>query len=54
MTNLQAEGLVVGPDGPAGEQNMHDDEFTTLLFRFIQLTSEGHNNGAVHFNFILY
>ena len=27
------------------EQNMHDAEFTTLLFRFIQLTSEGHNNG---------
>ena len=43
--NTKAEGLGVGPDGPAGEQNMHDAEFTTLLFRFIQLTSEGHNNG---------
>ena len=42
--NTKAEGLGVGPDGPAGEQNMHDAEFTTLLFRFIQLTSEGHNN----------
>ena len=44
--NTKAEGLGVGPDGPAGEQNMHDAEFTTLLFRFIQLTSEGHNNGG--------
>ena len=43
--NTKAEGLGVGPDGPAGEKNMHDDEFTTLLFRFLQLTSEGHNNG---------
>ncbi|CAB4064635.1 RYR2 [Lepeophtheirus salmonis] len=42
--NCKAEGLGVGPDGPAGEQNMHDAEFTTLLFRFLQLTSEGHNN----------
>ena len=43
--NTKAEGLGVGPDGPAGEQNMHDADFTTLLFRFLQLTSEGHNNG---------
>ena len=43
--NTKAEGLGVGPDGPAGEKNMHDAEFTTLLFRFLQLTSEGHNNG---------
>ena len=42
--NTKAEGLGVGPDGPAGEKNMHDADFTTLLFRFIQLTSEGHNN----------
>ena len=42
--NTKAEGLGVGPDGPAGEKNMHDAEFTTLLFRFLQLTSEGHNN----------
>lgn len=42
--NTKAEGLGVGPDGPAGEKNMHDAEFTSLLFRFIQLTSEGHNN----------
>merc|ERR1719209_1358986 len=42
--NTKAEGLGVGPDGPAGEKNMHDAEFTTYLFRFLQLTSEGHNN----------
>ncbi len=29
----------------AGEKNMYDAEFTTLLFRFLQLTGEGHNNG---------
>uniref|UniRef100_A0A6P7G955 Ryanodine receptor-like n=1 Tax=Diabrotica virgifera virgifera TaxID=50390 RepID=A0A6P7G955_DIAVI len=27
----------------AGEKNMHDAEFTCALFRFIQLTCEGHN-----------
>ena len=43
--NTKAEGLGVGPDGPAGEKNMYDADFTSLLFRFIQLTSEGHNNG---------
>ena len=42
--NTKAEGLGVGPDGPAGEKNMHDADFTSLLFRFVQLTSEGHNN----------
>jgi ryanodine receptor 2 len=42
--NTKAEGLGVGPDGPAGEKNMHDAEFTTYLFRFLQLTAEGHNN----------
>jgi ryanodine receptor 2 len=42
--NTKAEGLGVGPDGPAGEKNMHDAEFTTMLLRFIQLTGEGHNN----------
>ncbi len=42
--NTKAEGLGVGPDGPAGEKNMHDAEFTTTLLRFLQLTSEGHNN----------
>ena len=35
-------------------QNMHDDEFTTLLFRFIQLTSEGHNNGWRHNKYFFY
>ena len=33
--NTKAEGLGVGPDGPAGEKNMHDAEFTTLLFRSV-------------------
>ncbi|KAL5285595.1 hypothetical protein ACFFRR_007348 [Megaselia abdita] len=36
-------GLGVGSEGAAGEKNMHDAEFTCALFRFIQLTSEGHN-----------
>lgn len=31
--------------GAAGEKNMHDAEFTCALFRFIQLTCEGHNLG---------
>merc|ERR1719431_245383 len=42
--NTKAEGLGVGPDGPAGEKNMHDAEFTTSLLRFLQLTSECHND----------
>ncbi|KAK2706501.1 hypothetical protein QYM36_016513 [Artemia franciscana] len=41
--NTKAEGLGVGSEGAAGEKNMHDAEFTCLLFRFIQLTCEGHN-----------
>ncbi|XP_066971314.1 ryanodine receptor isoform X16 [Macrobrachium rosenbergii] len=41
--NTKAEGLGVGADGCAGEKNMHDAEFTCALFRFIQLTCEGHN-----------
>lgn len=37
--------------GAAGEKNMHDAEFTCALFRFIQLTCEGHNlgNSSNHF-----
>ena len=31
--NTKAEGLGVGPDGPAGEKNMHDAEFSTALLR---------------------
>ena len=42
--NTKAEGLGVGSEGAAGEKNMHDAEFTCALFRFIQLTCEGHNN----------
>ncbi|KAL1124812.1 hypothetical protein AAG570_001433 [Ranatra chinensis] len=41
--NTKAEGLGVGSEGAAGEKNMHDAEFTCTLFRFIQLTCEGHN-----------
>ncbi|KAK6632420.1 hypothetical protein RUM44_007462 [Polyplax serrata] len=41
--NTKAEGLGVGSEGAAGEKNMHDAEFICALFRFIQLTCEGHN-----------
>ena len=37
--NTKAEGLGVGPDGPAGEKNMHDADFTTLLFRQASLSA---------------
>lgn len=40
-------GLGVGLEGAAGEKNMHDAEFTCALFRFIQLTCEGHNLGEL-------
>lgn len=40
-------GLGVGSEGAAGEKNMHDAEFTCALFRFIQLTCEGHNLGKL-------
>jgi len=43
--NTKAEGLGVGSEGAAGEKNMHDAVFTCALFRFIQLTCEGHNLG---------
>jgi len=45
--NTKAEGLGVGSEGAAGEKNMHDAEFTCALFRFIQLTCEGHNLGEL-------
>lgn len=35
----------MGSEGAAGEKNMHDAEFTCTLFRFVQLTCEGHNLG---------
>ncbi|XP_037073438.1 ryanodine receptor-like [Pollicipes pollicipes] len=41
--NTKAEGLGVGSEGAAGEKNMHDDVFTCAVFRFLQLTCEGHN-----------
>lgn len=42
-------GLGVGSEGAAGEKNMHDAEFTCALFRFIQLTCEGHNLGKLSY-----
>lgn len=42
-------GLGCGSEGAAGEKNMHDAEFTCALFRFIQLTCEGHNLGEENF-----
>jgi hypothetical protein len=51
--NTKAEGLGVGSEGAAGEKNMHDAEFTCALFRFIQLTCEGHNLGKFISGFIL-
>jgi len=47
--NTKAEGLGVGSEGAAGEKNMHDSDFTCALFRFIQLTCEGHNLGTILF-----
>jgi ryanodine receptor 2 len=35
--------LGVGSEGMAGEQNLHDADFTISLFRFCQLLCEGHN-----------
>lgn len=52
--NTKAEGLGVGSEGAAGEKNMHDAEFTCTLFRFIQLTCEGHNLGMKQFLFYTY
>lgn len=51
--NTKAEGLGVGADGCAGEKNMHDAEFTCALFRFIQLTCEGHNLGEFCWWYVL-
>ncbi len=44
---VKAEGLGMGAELVQGEhQNLNDSEFTCSLFRFIQLTCEGHNNGT--------
>ncbi|VDM52160.1 unnamed protein product [Angiostrongylus costaricensis] len=41
---IKAEGLGMGADLAAGaNQNLNDAEFTCSLFRFLQLTCEGHN-----------
>uniref|UniRef100_A0A0N4ZPH7 Ryanodine receptor 44F n=1 Tax=Parastrongyloides trichosuri TaxID=131310 RepID=A0A0N4ZPH7_PARTI len=41
---IKAEGLGMGAELAAGEnQNLNDAEFTCDLFRFLQLTCEGHN-----------
>lgn len=43
---FQAEGLGMGAELAAGEnQNLNDADFTCSLFRFLQLTCEGHNLG---------
>lgn len=48
---MKLENLV---SGAAGEKNMHDAEFTCALFRFIQLTCEGHNLGTAHQQYLPY
>nr|CAD2195338.1 unnamed protein product [Meloidogyne enterolobii] len=41
---IKAEGLGMGAELAAGEhQNLNDADFTCSLFRFLQLTCEGHN-----------
>ncbi|KAL4003146.1 RIH domain family protein [Acanthocheilonema viteae] len=41
---IKAEGLGMGAElGAAADQNLNDSEFTCSLFRFLQLTCEGHN-----------
>ena len=52
--NTKAEGLGVGSEGAAGEKNMHDAEFTCTLFRFIQLTCEGHNLGIISICYFIF
>ncbi|OUC45144.1 hypothetical protein D917_02006, partial [Trichinella nativa] len=43
---LKAEGLGMGAELSVGKhQNLNDSEFICSLFRFIQLTCEGHNSG---------
>ena len=43
---VKAEGLGMGAELTMGDhQNLNDYEFTIDLFRFIQLTCEGHNLG---------
>ncbi|CAG9530378.1 unnamed protein product [Cercopithifilaria johnstoni] len=41
---IKAEGLGMGAElAAAANQNLNDSEFTCSLFRFLQLTCEGHN-----------
>lgn len=43
---IKAEGLGMGAELAAGEhQNLNDADFICSLFRFLQLTCEGHNQG---------
>ena len=43
---IQAEGLGMGAELASGDnQNLNDADFTCSLFRFLQLTCEGHNLG---------
>lgn len=50
FTVLKAEGLGMGAELAAGDnQNLNDADFTCSLFRFLQLTCEGHNLGTLLF-----
>lgn len=45
---FQAEGLGMGAELASGDnQNLNDADFTCSLFRFLQLTCEGHNLGII-------
>lgn len=45
---IKAEGLGMGAELAAGDnQNLNDADFTCSLFRFLQLTCEGHNLGKL-------
>lgn len=47
---IKAEGLGMGAELAAGKhQNLNDTDFTCSLFRFLQLTCEGHNLGIKNF-----
>ncbi|PIO64936.1 EF hand, partial [Teladorsagia circumcincta] len=45
---IKAEGLGMGAElASGGNQNLNDADFTCSLFRFLQLTCEGHNLGEL-------
>lgn len=46
---MKAEGLGMGAElASGGNQNLNDADFTCTLFRFLQLTCEGHNLSKRH------